>query len=444
MALRGEMAANSAGAPGLAERVPAKVQRKLVPLLFALYLVAFLDRINIGFAALEMNRDLHLNAGSFGIAAGMFFLGYFFFEVPSNLLMLRTGARKWIARIMVSWGLVAMATVFARGAYSLYLLRFLLGVAEAGFFPGVALYLTYWLPADRIASTVAMILSAASCAGIIGGPLSGALLGLSGCMGLAGWQWLFLLEGLPAVILGFVVLRLWIEDPAHAPWLDAQERDWLRERLRQEHSQKASGPRHMGEAVANPRVWLLSVQYFAIGLGNYGINMWLPQMIKSFGRLSSMQVGLLSAIPFSASALGVITIAWSADRRREYRWHLAGPALVGAGGLLALAQLHTPALALLTLSLAIACAHGAVGPFWSMPSSFMVGSANAGGIALINSMGNLGGFAGPWVVGLLKRHTPSFAPALRALALSLVVAALGALAMPRVPLARPSGSAPES
>jgi len=408
------------------------VTRRLIPFLFVLYIVAYLDRINVGFAALQMKADLGFGDAVYGLGAGIFFLGYFLFEVPSNLLLERVGPRFWISRIMISWGVVSSAMMFVRDVPTFYALRFLLGVAEAGFFPGVILYLTYWFPAAERAWAVAQFMTATAIAGLVGGPVSGALLGLDGRAGLAGWQWLFLVEGIPAVVLGVAVALHLTDRPDHATWLEPAQRAWLVDRLARERT--ATQRRHdLGawRALAHPRVWSLGLLYFALVLGIYGVSLWLPQILAARVRTSELGVGILSAIPYGVAALTMVLVGRHSDRSRERRWHIAGPALVGALGLAASASFEEPVLVVLGLSLASLGIWSALGPFWTLPTAFLSGPAAAGGIALINSVGNLGGFVGPWLLGVLKDATGTFHAGLGFLACGLVVAAALALRVPR-------------
>jgi MFS transporter, ACS family, tartrate transporter len=415
----------------LADAALSKARRKLIPFLFVLYLVAYLDRINVGFASLQMNRELGLSEAVFGMGAGLFFLGYSIFEVPSNLILARVGARLWIARIMISWGMAAMAMIAVRGAASFFALRFLLGLAEAGFFPGVILYLTFWFPAREQARAVALFMTATALAGVIAGPVSGALLELHGLLGLSGWQWLFILEGLPAVILGVLVLRFLPDGPNQAVWLEVDERIALCSRLERERGRSTQKrPRSLAAAISNSTVWILSSVYFAIVFGLYGVTFWLPQIIQTFGTRSDFEIGVLSAIPFFGAAVAMVLVGRASDLSGERRWHLALCAAVGAAGLLLAATTRAPVLSLGALSLAAVGIWGTFGPFWAMPPEFLSGTAAAGAIALINSIGNLGGFAGPYVVGLVKQTTHSFAGGMLLMAASLVAAGLLALTLP--------------
>ncbi len=405
----------------------AKIRRRLLPFAFLLYIAAYLDRINVGFAALQMNHDLGLGDAAFGLGAGLFFLGYFIFEIPSNLILLRVGARPWIARIMISWGVVAMSMAAVRGAAGFYLLRFLLGVAEAGFFPGLILYLTYWFPAREQARSIAWFMTASALAGVIGGPFSGALLNAQGMMGLAGWQWLFIFEGLPSVILGITVLLYLPNGPRDASWMDEYDKGWLAGQL----ALDAQGVREhtLGGALASRRTWLLALLYFTIVTGLYGVGMWLPQIVKGLGTLSDLQVGFISAIPFLAAAVAMVKVGQSSDQRGERRKHVAFAAFAGATGLIMAARVHHPLLALAALSIGAAGIWGAMGPFWSMAAENLSGAGAAAGIALINSVGNLGGFIGPYLVGVVKQMSHSFGGGLAAMALMLALAGCLALAI---------------
>lgn len=415
----------------LADAALSKARRRLIPFLFVLYLVAYLDRINVGFASLQMNRELGLTESVFGLGAGLFFLGYSLFEVPSNLILARVGARRWIARIMISWGVVAIAMVAVRGAISFFALRFILGLAEAGFFPGVILYLTFWFPAREQARAVALFMTATALAGVIAGPVSGALLELHGLLGMSGWQWLFILEGLPALILGVLVLLYLPDGPEKAVWLEVDERAALLTRLEREGRRSTQKrQRSFREAISNSTVWLFSLVYFAIVFGLYGVTFWLPQIIRSFGTRSDFGIGMLSAIPFVGAAIAMVFVGRASDSSGERRWHLAVCAVIGAAGLTLASMTRSPLLSLGALSIAAVGIWGTFGPFWAMPAEFLSGTAAAGSIALINSIGNLGGFAGPYLVGMLKQQTHSFAGGMLLMAASLVVAGLLALTLP--------------
>jgi ACS family tartrate transporter-like MFS transporter len=386
----------------------SKVRRRLIPFLFLLYIVSYLDRINVGFAALQMNAALGLSASAYGFGAGIFFLSYTLFEVPSNVILARVGARLWIARIMITWGLVSSAMLLARGPASFYALRFLLGAAEAGFFPGMIFYLTEWFPARERARTIAAFMTATLVAGIVGGPISGIFLSIHGVAGLDGWQWLFLLEGLPAVVLGIVVLFYLTEHPADARWLSAAERDALVAALGEEHAAGRAGTGTVAGALANGRIWLLALVYFTIPVALYAFGFWLPQIIKAETTGSDLAIGFLAAIPYLVGAVGMVVVARHSDRSGERRWHIVGAALVGGAGFVVSAFVHSVGLSLVALSIAMLGLASMFGPFWAFATSRLVGVGAAAGIALINSVGNTGGFAGPYVVGYIRERTHSF------------------------------------
>jgi D-galactonate transporter len=403
------------------EKLYARVGWRLLPFLFLCYVVAYLDRVNIGFAKLQMQADLQLSDTVYGLGAGIFFLGYFLFEVPANLLMLRVGARRWIARIMASWGLVSAAMLFVGSPASFYAMRFLLGVAEAGFFPGVIMYLTYWYPAQKRARIVAIFMSGVAVAGVVGGPLSGWIMSrCAGQAGLAGWQWLFLLEGLPAVALGVLTLALLDDGIDDANWLDDEEKALLKEELARDGEPRAQwGLRHV---FGSSRVWILALVYFLMVMGLYGVGFWLPQLIRNTGVQDVLDIGLLTAIPYSIAAVTMIAAARHSDRSGERRWHLALAAFIGAAGLLASTHYaNNPVLALAALSVATAGILSTFPLFWSIPTAMLGGAAAAAGIAMINSLGNLAGFASPYLVGAIKDATHSTANGMLLLAASLAV-----------------------
>jgi ACS family tartrate transporter-like MFS transporter len=396
----------------------SKLTRRLIPFMFLLYIVSYLDRINVGFAALQLNSALNFDPAVFGIGAGIFFIGYFIFEIPSNLIMQRVGARVWIARILVTWGVISSAMMFVNGPLSFYILRFVLGIAEAGFFPGMILYLTYWFPAEARGRAVARFMTATAMAGVVGGPVSGLLLKMDGIGGLAGWQWLFLMEGLPAVVLGFVTLAYLPNDPKAAAWLSAEEKEWIEKRLAAEREQVAQhGHVSLRGALKSGRVWTLSFIYFSVIISFYGISIWLPQIVQSFSGMTDVMVGFVSAIPYLAATVGMAIIGRSSDSRGERPRHVAASAVVGTLGLAAAAFLKAPVAELAALALAAVGIWGTLGPFWAMSSRILTGTAAAAGIALINSIGNLGGFAGPYLIGVVRSRTNNFTGALIVLAL---------------------------
>jgi ACS family tartrate transporter-like MFS transporter len=387
----------------------AAVRRRLIPFLFLLYIFAYLDRINVGFAALQMNQALGFSAATYGFGAGIFFLSYVLFEIPSNIILARVGARVWIARIMITWGIVSAATMFVGSATGFYVLRFLLGLAEAGFFPGIIFYLTKWVPARERARTIATFMTATLMAGVVGGPISGALLGLSGAGGLAGWQWLFLLEGLPATLLGVSVLFLLDEDPSDAQWLSREERTALLACLRAEsEGHVGRGPDSAGAALKSGRLWTLAVVYFTVPVALYAFGFWLPQIIQASFKGTSFQIGLLSAIPYFAGAMAMVVAGRHSDRTGERRWHIAIAALVSGAGFAATALGGGLWTSMLMLTIAMSGLASMFGPFWTFATSFVGGAGAAAGIALINAVGNTGGFVGPYLLGYIKDLTQGF------------------------------------
>jgi MFS transporter, ACS family, tartrate transporter len=430
--LRGAPPIESGMDQSLAAAAIVKARRRLLPFLFVLYIVAYLDRINVGFAALEMNRDLGLSDTVFGLGAGLFFVGYFLFEIPSNLILARVGARRWIARIMVSWGVMAIAMAFVRGAASFYAMRILLGVAEAGFFPGIILYLTYWFPPREQARAIATFMTATAIAGVIAGAVSGALLTMHGFAGLAGWQWLFIVEGAPAIVLGFVVARLLPNGIADARWLSEPEREALATRLAEERRRTQTSRGHqLGDALRSAKVWTLAAIYFTVVLSLYGLSFWLPSIVKQMGARSDLEVGFIAAIPFVLEAISMVQVSKSSDRLGERRLHVAASAFVGCAGFALAAAARQPTIVFAAICVAAAGVGGFFGPFWSIPAEHLSGVAAAGGIALINSVGNLGGFVGPYAVGFIRQHSAGFTGAFTLLAASLLVATCLALGIAR-------------
>ncbi|TGR64404.1 MFS transporter [bacterium M00.F.Ca.ET.194.01.1.1] len=414
----------------LETRVLRKITWRIVPFIMVLYLIAFIDRVNIGFAALTMNQDLGFSSTVFGIGAGIFFLGYFLFEVPSNLILDKVGARIWIARVMITWGIVSGAMALVQGTTSFYTLRFLLGVAEAGFFPGIILYLSYWFPARRRAAVTAMFMAAAPLATAIGSPISGALLEMHGIWGLAGWQWMFIIEAVPAVILGVVVLFYLTDRPEKARWLTDEERNWLVQTMDQERAGKPKASHSIWAGLADVRVLALALVYFGTSAGLYTLGIWSPQIIKSFG-LSSFQTGLINAVPAVFAVIGMVLWARHSDKTNERTWHVVGACLLASAGL-ALATGATTVFAVLAaLTLVNIGISASKPPLWSMPTLFLSGPAAAAGIATINSIGNLGGFVGPSMIGWIKDTTGSFAGGLYFVSALLVVSAVVTLFLAR-------------
>ncbi len=414
--------------PGLFSRIAWR----LMPLLFVSYVVAYIDRINVGFAKLHLREVLGVDERVFGsvygIGAGLFFLGYFLFEVPSNLIMQRVGARAWIARIMVVWGIVSGAMVFVSSARGFYTMRFLLGIAEAGFFPGVLLYLTAWFPASERAKTVAMFFVGALVAGIVGSPLSGAILGLDGKAGLAGWQWLFLIEAAPAILLGVAVFLVLPDGPSRVSWMSAGEREWLAARLAADAEASGTARRSsLAAAFTSGRVWLLCLLYFLLNVGGYGYEMWLPTIVKGFSGQSDAMVGVINAVPYAFAAVVMLWSGRHSDRSGERRAHVAVAAFTSAAGFGVAASAGNPWLAMCGLTVAFVGLKAAMGPFWAMGTTFLGGTAAAAGIAFINSVGNLGGFAGPTLVGFIRDETGSNTVALYALGGALLLMGLFAL-----------------
>jgi len=412
------------------EKTYAKVTWRLLPLLFACYVVSYLDRVNVGFAKLQMLGDLHLSDAVFGLGAGIFFIGYFLFEIPSNLLLHRVGARLWIARIMITWGVVSAAMIFVTTPASFYITRFLLGAAEAGFFPGVVLYLTYWYPAHRRAAVMTLFMAAVPLSGVIGGPLSGWIMQtMPGVCGLAGWQWMFLVEALPSILIGLLVIAFLQDRIAQAAWLTPAEKQMLEQRIVADNERKQTVP--LARMFANPRVWLMAAIYFCLVMGLYGVGFWLPTLIKASGVQGNLQIGLLSAIPYIAATVVMIPVGRSADRRREHRWHVAVSAFAGSVGLiLSTMYADNTWFSMAALTLATVGIITSLPLFWSLPTAFLGGVAAAAGIALINSLGNLAGFVSPYLVGWLKEATHGTTWGMLALAGSLLLGALLILIAP--------------
>jgi ACS family tartrate transporter-like MFS transporter len=413
----------------LERRTIAKVSARLVPFLITCYFVAYLDRVNVGFAALTMNTDLGLSASAFGFGAGVFFLTYFLFEVPSNLFLERVGARSWIARIMFTWGVVSGATAFIVGETSFYVVRVLLGIAEAGFFPGIIFFLTLWFPAMYRARIIGYFMAAIPLSTVIGAPLSGLLLQLDGFMGLKGWQWLFIVEAVPAVILSVVVFFYLTDRPADATWLEPDERAWLVARLRVEQAKRETVRRYtVKEALLNLKVLALSFVYFGAVATNYGLSFFLPQIVKAFG-VSNLQAGLITALPYIVGAIGIVWWGRHSDRTLERRFHLALPLFVASAGIAVSTALDDPAMKMVALSIAGFGIFGCLPVFWTLPTAFLGGAAAAGGIALINSIGNLAGFVGPYAVGRVKDMTGSYTGGLLSLSVVGFAAAIIVLAL---------------
>ncbi len=420
------------GSPDIGARTRRRVMGRLMPFLIVLYVVAYLDRVNVSYAALEMTADLGFTASTYGFGAGIFFIGYFLLEVPGAVFAARWGVRRLICRIMVSWGILAVLMGFVRNANEFYWLRFLIGAAEAGFFPAMIVYIGQWFRAADRGKAVALFMSAISLAMVIGGPVSGALLKI-GWLGLEGWRWLFILEGLPAVFLGIVVLFFLTDRPEDAKWLPAEEKAWLVSELQRERllAEQSGQTRHasIGQALRDPRVLIFSAAYFFGLIASNGLSYWLPTMIKSLSGFSNFTVALLVSLPYSLGVIAKIVAGWSSDRTRERRWHTAGLLILGGIGLAAVAQWQAHmALALVSLCVAVIGLTGYTPSFWAYATSFLAGTANAAAIGLINSIGNLGSFAGPYAMGWLKENTTGYTAGVYLLGMSSIVTALLVLA----------------
>ena len=382
---------------------------KLIPFLLILYIISFLDRVNVGFAKLQMSADIGLSDAVFGLGAGIFFIGYAACEIPSNLLLQRFGARFWIARILVVWGIISVCFMFVTTPAQFLTLRFLLGIAEAGFYPGIVLYLTYWFPSKLRSQVCALFFIGIPIAGFIGGPLSGFIMkSMAGVYGLSGWQWLFLLEGAPAIIAGIVTYFYLSNGPRDAKWLTANERNIIVPALEaEEAAHRAMGHGHrLVDALASPKVWLLAITNFTLLGGIYGISFWMPQIVKDLGVQDVFMNGVVNSIPFAVACAAMVIVGRSSDRTRERKWHIIICATIGALGLIGGATLTgTPVLALASLSLALAGALASITVLWVLPSAILTGAAAAGGIALMATIGNLGGYVAPYILGLAKEAT---------------------------------------
>jgi MFS transporter, ACS family, tartrate transporter len=394
--------------PEFQRRTILKISWRLLPLIVVSYLVAYIDRTNVAFAALTMNKDLGISAYMYGWGAGIFFIGYALFEVPSNMVLERVGARRWIARIMITWGIISGLMAATTGPISFLTLRFLLGVAEAGFFPGIIFYLSTWYPAAYRARVISTLFIAVPVANAVASVISGAILEMDGIWGLHGWQWVFILEAIPAVLLAFVVLRLLTDRPAIATWLSVDQRKWLESELRVERTQvESTGRLTLLRVLTDKRVLMLSMIYFTSVIASYGITFFLPQIVKGFGH-SNFVTGLLTAIPYVIGVIGLVLWGHSSDRRNERRWHLIVASTVAALGLAGVGWFTGSYWALVAMSVATIGIYGSRPSFWPLPSMFLTGAAAAAGIALINSIGNLGGYVGPFIVGWIKDSTKSF------------------------------------
>ncbi|MFJ9558449.1 MFS transporter [Streptomyces fuscichromogenes] len=405
------------------------VSRRILPFLFVLYVVNYIDRANIGFAALQMNKELGLSSQAFGLAAGLFFWGYFLFEVPSNMALARFGARRWIARILVSWGILATVMAFVHSPTQLYVLRFLLGVAEAGFFPGIVVYLTYWFRKKEVATATALFLTAIPAAYVLAAPLSALIMDHVDWFGLSGWRWMFILEGALAVVLGIACYFVLTEKPADAKWLTDRQRQWLTAELDREQQANPNAKKLSTlKVMANPKVLLLAVVYFVYQAGSLGVGYWLPQIVKGFSSgLGNTAIGFISAIPYVAAALGMVWWSRRSDRRGERKLHSAIPLALAAITLTGAGLAHSPVLGMALIALSLTGMYSFKSPFWALPTQFLTRSTAAVAVAVVNSIGNLGGFFGPYAIGWVKDSTGSatgglvFLGALTALAFALTM-----------------------
>jgi ACS family tartrate transporter-like MFS transporter len=415
------------------ERVFAKCAWRLIPFMMLLYVVNYLDRVNVGFAALTMNKDLGFGPAIYGFGAGLFYLGYLLFQVPASVALVRVGARRSIFAILTVWGAISASTALVREPLGFYALRFLLGAAEAGFFPVLLVYLTYWFPRSYRGRFTALFMTAIPLSSVIGGPLSGSILGMQGVAGLAGWQWLFVIEGLPACILGLAVLVLLPEDPAHAAWLSAEEKVVIASRVAE---QDPAMERQVWPALRDPRVWALGLVNVALLFSNQGIQLWLPQIVKEMG-FSNLAVGFIVALPYLVSLPAMVLWGRSSDLRDERIWHVALPALLAAGGFAVASLAQSDFLSLFAIALAAIGLVMMTPSLFSLISSFLSGPAAAGGIALVISIGNLGSFLGPSLVGVLKEQTGGYAVGMAMFVLPLVLAAAIVLGLGRKLAPRP-------
>jgi D-galactonate transporter len=409
---------------GKTDALYKRVALRFVPLLFACYVVAYLDRVNVGFAKLQMLSDLHFSEAVFGLGAGLFFVGYFFFEVPSNLLLHKLGARRWIARIMITWSVLSMCTAFVQTPTQFYILRFFLGVAEAGFYPGILLYLTYWFPSHRRGRIVALITAGNPVSGLLGGPLSGFLMAsMGGTLAMYGWQWLFILEALPGLVLGVIVWRHLDDKVIDAKWLTQEEKALIQRDIDKDDKLRTHGS--VAAVFRSARVWLLALILFCIISGSYALSFWQPTIIRGLGVDNLTTIGFISAIPYLAALVTMIVVARSADRHRERRWHVIVPALFAACGFLLCATMAgNPVLSVIGLTMVAMGVVSALPMFWALPTAFLGGAGAAAGIAIINSTANLAGFVSPTVIGWLKTQTGTLSSGLYMVAGTLTLAAI--------------------
>jgi len=416
---------NNVGISEIEARTVRKVTWRIIPFCFVLYIISYLDRANVGYAALQMNKELALSSEAFGFASGIFFFGYFLFEVPSNIMMNKFGARVWIARILLTWGAVSVATGFVQNSTQLYIARFLLGVAEAGFFPGIIIYLTYWFRKKEQATTIAMFTAAIPVSYLIGAPLSTAIMDLfDGVAGMGGWRWMLLLEGAPAVVGGLACFFLLTDRPEQAGWLKPDEKAWLTSELDHERASQGQKVAHLGTwaAISNPKVLYLSAIYFVYQCGSLGVGYWMPQIIKGFGTsLSNTQIGLIAMLPYAVATVGMIVWSRRSDRTGERKMHSAWPLLLSGVSLLGAGLVGSAGLSMVCIALALTGLYAFKAPFWAVPTLFLSRATAAVSIAAINSIGNLRGFVGPYFIGVIKGWTGSTAGGLIFLAILVLI-----------------------
>jgi ACS family tartrate transporter-like MFS transporter len=408
------------------EEARKRIASRILPYVFILYIIAFLDRVNVGYAALEMTKSLKFTPEAYGFGAGIFFFGYFLLEVPGSVLVEKWSAKGWIARIMISWGILAILTGFIQTTTHFYIIRFLLGAAEAGFFPGIVVYLNHWFINEDKAKAMSRFMAAVPVASIIGSPMSGVLLGIK-WLGLEGWRWLFILEGAPAVLLGIITLFYLTDKPEQANWLSTEQRDWIISELQKEKEVKLKNPSsyNVWSALKHPNTILLALSYFLILSSGYGLNFWLPIMVKKISGFPNMLVTLVAALPYCVGLVTMLVVGWSSDRSGERYWHAAVPMIVCSIGLFLGANLQgNIGIAIIMFSIATAGIMGFLPGFWALPSAFLTGSAAAVAIGLINSIGSLGGFLGPYIVGYLNNKTKSFVASIIYLSVSALLAAI--------------------
>ena len=414
-------------------RTIQKLRFRILPFLFLLYVISYLDRINIGFAALTMNKELAITSQQFGLLVGIFFFGYFIFEIPSNLMLHKIGARIWIARILISWGIVAMLTGFVQNVSQLYVARFVLGLAEAGYFPGIVLYLTYWFRQREQAQAIALFLTGLPVSSILGAPVSGLILDHVHWFGVNSWRWLLVLEGIPAVLCGVLAYFLLPSRPADARFLTEDEKRWVTEELDQEERQKRRAHKISAvKALTNGRVWHLAGIGFTLNIGMYSLSFWMPQFVRLLSsRYSNLKVGFLVTIPYLVGLLAMVLVSRSSDRNMERKYHVAIPAMIAAIALASLGAAHSTFSSILFLCFASIGIYSVYGPLWSLPSEFLTGFAAASGMALISSVANLGGFAGPYAIGMVSQRTGSLYGGLALTGVSLCVCAALASLLPK-------------